>query len=157
MNYLKSIADKLKAAYDVVTGKSAREAEKLRKEALELVEKSKELSELMRDHMALTKFKARKASEYFNERAAREPEQAEEYRRIAQLAATVDTSKLRGVVSAYTSNEADVKEWHLISDRYSSELNQYAGKKIGEFIAEDPARWERIKKQAPDKVADLKP
>lgn len=150
MGTFKKITDTIKkyaqATYDVFSGKAEQDRLELKKMIEEGLAKSEELMVLIEDGMALKKFTTRKAADYFNEAAAKEPDMSEEYKRFAHLAATVDPGKMRGRPDVYPPGEEDMAEWHRISDRFKKEIKEYAEAHIEPFVAENPERWERILK-----------
>ena len=154
--FLQALKDYPRAFYRSVSGQAARDNEELRKRLKDLEQKTGELIELAQDGMALSAFKARKASDYFNEAAAKHPEMADNYKRLATLAATVDLDKMRGDINAYPPEDAANKEWHLVRERYADEISRYVEPHLGEFAAQDPARWQRIEKQWPEYVGKVK-
>lgn len=154
---LKAAADYPKEIYDRMTGAREKEVARLRRETETIQKETAEIIGKVQDAIELGTFKARKASEYFNDVAAKHPEISEEYQRLAKIAASVDVARMKGHISAYGPHEEANRQWHLVRERYADEITQYAGKKIGEFIEADPARWDRIEKSFPDLAAKLRP
>ncbi|HYD19116.1 MAG TPA: hypothetical protein VEF76_11615 [Patescibacteria group bacterium] len=154
---LSAIKDSPKTLYDMATGKQQKELARLRREAEAIQQETQEIIGRVKDAIDLGTFKARKASEYFNDVAAKHPEISEEYQRLAKIAASVDVARMRGDIAAYGPAEKLNREWHLMRERYADEIAQYTGKKIDEFIEADPHRWQRIEQNFPDLAAKLKP
>ncbi|MDI1228900.1 MAG: hypothetical protein PSY14_14565 [bacterium] len=156
-DFLKNVKDYPKEIYDRMTGSREKELARLRRETESIQKETAEIIGKVQDAIELGTFKARKASEYFNDVAAKHPEISEEYQRLAKIAASVDVARMKGHISAYGPGEEANKQWHLVRERYADEITQYAGKKIGEFIDANPERWDRIEKSFPDLAAKLKP
>jgi hypothetical protein len=148
-NFLKAVRNYPRNLYHVLSGNAEREAQALQAELKELEQRTGDILEEVKDNQALQAFRCRKAADYFNEVAAREPEMAQEYQRLSKLAATVDLGKMRGDINAYQPGEEDNREWHRVRERYADEIRKFSDARIDEFIAQDPARWERLQKNKP--------
>lgn len=151
------ILKKVKDVFNLLSGRSERELQRLKQETEDLQKKVKQTMVEAADLTALSEFRTRRAAEYFTTRAVMEPDQGPTYRRLAELAATVDLGKMRGDINAYGPGEEKNREWHVIKDRYKDEINGYASSRIQEFIDADPKRWERMKTNSPALTAKLKP
>lgn len=155
--FLKALADYPKAVLWVVSGRAERDNAELRQSLEDLHQRAEETLQLMRDKMAFDTFKTRKASDYFNEAAAKHPDMADNYKRLATLAATVNLDKMRGDINAYPPEDAANKEWHVVRQRYAEEITRYVEPSLGEFAAQDAARWARLEKNWPELAGKAKP
>lgn len=143
--------------FNVLSGKAARDAEKMKQEIKRINEENRGILEQVDDLMAFERFRARMAGKYFTCLAKAQPEMAHEYNDLAALAARVDTSRLRGDASAYQQGEEEAQRWHLVRERYHDEISRFAARHIESFIKEDPERWARMEKHAPKLAKTMKP
>lgn len=148
-NFFKSIAKAPKDIFNALSGKTAREHEKMKQEITRINQETEIILEQVEDFRAFERFRAKMASEYFTGLAEKMPEMADEYRDLAELAAKVNPDKMRGSIAAYGAGESDARRWHTVRERYSDEINAYVFAHIDSFAQEDPKRWERMQKNAP--------
>lgn len=154
-NFFKSMAKAPKDIFNALSGKTAKEHEKMKEEIARINQETEVILEQVEDFRAFERFRAKMASEFFTGMAEKMPEMADEYRDLAALAAKVDTGKMRGSIAAYGAGESDVKRWHTVRERYSDEINAYVSAHIEGFVKEDPKRWERMQKNAPALAAKV--
>jgi hypothetical protein len=157
MNPFSDFLKKAKDIFNLVSGRSERELKRLKQETEETYRQVEKLARQADDLMALNEFRTRKAAEYFLTRAAMEPSNAPFYRRLADLAATVDLKKMRGDINAYQPGEEKNREWHIEKERHKDGINKYALSHIDQFIEADPQRWARLQQNSPHITNGLKP
>lgn len=136
-NFFKSMAQKPREIFNALSGKTAKEHEKIKQEIARINKETEVILEQVEDFRAFERFRAKMASEYFSGLADKMPEMTAEYRDLAGLAAEA------------AAGTADMKRWQSVRERYSDEINAYVSQNIDSFVKEDPARWERMQKNAP--------
>lgn len=154
-NFFKSMAKAPRDIFNALSGKTAKEHEKMKQEISRINQETEVILEQVEDFRDFERFRAKMAAQYFSGLAEKMPEMADEYRDLAALATRVDTGKMRGNISAYNAGESEIKRWHTVRERYSDEINAYVSAHIDSFVKEDPKRWERMQKNAPALAAKV--
>lgn len=115
------------------------------------------------DRFALENFRTRKAADYFNDKARKEPEKADSLlvlsRRFAQAAIVNET--LRKENRGANAEEEPVLRrldaaLREIGQDGFEEITAYAYSRIGEFVNDDPDRWRRMEKNSPKLVEQIR-
>lgn len=115
------------------------------------------------DRFALENFRTKKAADFFNDKAQREPEKADHLlvlsRRFEQAAIVSETLR-RENRNARPEEEPVLRRFdnalREIGQQGFEEITAYAFSHIGEFVNDDPDRWQRMEKNSPKLVEKIK-
>lgn len=115
------------------------------------------------DRFALENFRTRKAADYFNDKAQKEPEKADHLlvlsRRFEQAAIVNETLRKENR-NAKPEEEPVLRRldsaMREIGQDGFEEITAYAFSHIGEFVNDDPDRWRRMEKNSPKLVENIR-
>lgn len=122
-----------------------------------------EMAQAISDRSDLEDFRMKRAADYFNEKAKKFPAEAARNLKLSRL-----FSEVAMLMTELNANDRDLsaREERLMEEcgeafnglaAEMKDIDAHVSAGIDVFIAEDPARWQRMKKSMPALVAALKP